>query len=56
MVKARPRLTQRAFLAGCLVLVPLLPLALMQGKAAPKELESDFYQSRSRGQWTRAAL
>ena len=38
MVKARPRLTQRAFLAGCLVLVPLLPLALMQGKAAPKEV------------------
>ena len=27
--------TPRAFLAGCL-LVPLLPLALMQGKAAPK--------------------
>ena len=38
MVKAKPRLTQRAFLAGCLALVPLLPLALMQGKAAPKEV------------------
>ena len=38
MVKAKPRLTQRAFLAGCLALVPLLPLALMQSAAAPKEV------------------
>ncbi len=38
MVKARPRLTQRAFLAGCLALVPLLPLALMQSTDAPKEV------------------
>ena len=39
MVKAKPRLTQRAFVAGCLALVPLLPLALMQSaKDAPKEV------------------
>ena len=38
MVKAKPRLTQRAFLAGCLALVPLLPLALMQSTDRPKEV------------------
>ena len=38
MVKAKPRLTQRAFLAGCLALVPPLPLALMQSTDAPKEV------------------
>ena len=38
MVKAKPRLTQRAFVAGCLALVPLLPLALMQSTDAPKEV------------------
>ena len=36
--RSKPRLTQRAFVAGCLALVPLLPLAVMQGKAAPKEV------------------
>ena len=40
MVKAKPRLTQRAFAAGCLALVPLLLLASMQseGGDAPKEV------------------
>ena len=39
MVKAKPRLTQRAFAAGCLALVPLL-LASMQseGGDVPKEV------------------
>ena len=38
MVKAKPKLTQRAFLAGCLALVPLLLLAQMQSEgAAPKK-------------------
>ena len=42
MVKAKPRLTQRAFLAGCLALVPLLlaSMASMEsgGADAPKEV------------------
>ena len=38
MVKAKPRLTQRAFVAGCLALVPLLPLALMQSTDVSKEV------------------